>query len=398
MTAPIPLDVWKSVAVAMSSERSDSDPIAIDRREKSNWRADIPLDHRRAIGELATAREKAVHKWSRERAATIIGDRHGVEMASSHAAAMHKAGRFAQLLGRNAEVVDLCCGIGGDAMALAQAGLRVTAVDRDPVRAWMAECNARCATLACDVLDARVPEGPFHLDPARRDDTGKRSFDLDALQPPPEVIRQICSERSSFGGAIKLAPGIDHDDALSLAPRPNELEFISERGTLTQCVLWTGQFALNDRSATLLDARGTHMLTGEADIGPPPVAPIARYIFEIDPSIERAGLLHRICAEMRCPMLHAKLGLLTADEPRVHPMCEVFEVLAEMAWNLKRCRAELARWNAGIVEVKTRGKVVDTDVVQKQLRGDGDTTLAAFILRFDRALRCIIARRVKPAC
>lgn len=397
MSAPIPLDVWKVVVAGVSREQLACGPIPVKKHGiTGRWLVDIPLDHRRAIGELATAREKAVHKWARDCAATIIGDRHGVEMASSHAAAAHKAGRFAQLLRPNAELVDLCCGIGGDAMALAQAGLRVTAVDRDPVRAWMAECNARCATLACDVLDPKVPYCPFHLDPARRDESGKRSFDLDALQPPPEIIRRICAERACVGGAIKLAPGIDHDDALSLSP--GELEFISERGTLTQCVLWTGRFALQERTATLLDARGTHMLSGEADMGSPPVAPIARFIFEIDPSIERARLLHQICTEMRCPMLHPKLGLLTADEPRAHPMCEAFEVLAEMAWSLKRCRAELARWNAGIVEVKTRGKVVDTDVVQKQLRGDGDTTLAAFILRFDHALRCIIARRVKPPC
>lgn len=396
MTAAIPLDVWKAVVAGVPSESLTSGPMMREEARRVVRKLDVPLDFRRAVAELSTAREKSVHKWSRERAATIIGDRHGVEMASSHAAATHKAARFAQLLGPSAEVVDLCCGIGGDAMALVQAGLRVTAVDRDPVRAWMAECNARCPTLACDVLDPRVPDGPFHLDPARRDELGKRSFDLDALQPAPDIIRRICAARSAFGGAIKLGPGIDHDDGLSLSP--GELEFISERGSLTQCVLWTGRFALHERSATLLDARGTHMLTGEADAGPPPVAPIARFIFEIDPSIERARLLHQICSELRCPMLHPKLGLLTADEPREHPMCEPFEVLADMAWNLKRCRAELARCNAGIVEVKTRGKVVDTDLVQKQLRGDGDTTLAAFILRFDRALRCIIARRVKPPC
>ncbi len=394
MTATIPLDVWKAIAADTPMLAPSSGTAPTDKRRDVRMRTDVPLDIRRAVAELATARQKALRKWTHEHAARIVGDRHGVEMASSHAAASHKAARFVRVLGPNAQVVDLCCGIGGDAMALVHAGLRVTAVDRDPVRAWMAESNARCPSLACDVLDPSVPDGPFHLDPARRDDSGKRSFFLDALQPPPPVIRRICAGRSRVGGALKLGPGIGHDDALSLSP--GELEFISERGTLTQCVLWTGRFALAERSATLLDAHQSHTLSGEADASTPPTGPLARFISEIDASIERAGLLNRICDQTRSPMLHPKLGLLTSDDPAAHPMCEPFEVLAELPWNLKRCRAELARWNAGIVEVKTRGKVVDTDVVQKQLRGDGDATLAAFILRFDRAVRCIIARRVKP--
>ena len=55
---------------------------------------------------------------------------------------------------------------------------------------------------------------------------------------------------------------------------------------------------------------------------------------------------------------------------------------------LRRCR------DAGMVEVKTRGKAVDPDRVQSDLRGDGDTTYTVFILRFDRQVRALVTRRV----
>lgn len=355
---------------------------------------DVPVVH--AALALALARRKAKYKWPAEIAARIMADPAGVEMASSFDVARHKAARFAAQLGPDAAAVDLCCGIGGDALALTAAGLRVTAVDLDPVRAWMARLNAQCESLAYDILDPGVPDGAFHLDPARRDSSGKRSFAIDALRPPPPAIRQVCAQRARFGGAVKLGPGIDHDDALSLAP--GELEFISERGSLTQCVLWTGPFARHERSATRIDGAGTHTLAGPPDAGPPPVAAIDRFVHEIAPSVERARLLNLLCERTGAPMIHAQLGLLTSAGVIAHPMLTAFEVLADMPWNLKRCRAELTRLDMGIVEVKTRGKVVDTDAVQKQLRGDGATPLVAFILRFDHALRCIIARRATPPC
>jgi hypothetical protein len=112
---------------------------------------------------LVKARGKAAVKFGAA-ATRLVADPEGVEMATSHAAAAWKARRFAAAGGRTRAVLDLCCGIGGDAMALHAAGLDVTCVDSDPVRAWMAVTTCVAArrwkprerrTTLCDVPSIR---------------------------------------------------------------------------------------------------------------------------------------------------------------------------------------------------------------------------------------------------
>ena len=69
-------------------------------------------------GALAKARTKAVVKFG-DRAAELVADPEGVEMASSTTSAAWKARRFteaAEAGGGGGRVADLCCGIGGDAI------------------------------------------------------------------------------------------------------------------------------------------------------------------------------------------------------------------------------------------------------------------------------------------
>ena len=62
--------------------------------------------------------------------------REALEQASSRRAAAYHARRFAQAGIR--QVADVCGGIGGDALAFARAGLRVTLYEQDPARALFA--------------------------------------------------------------------------------------------------------------------------------------------------------------------------------------------------------------------------------------------------------------------
>ena len=93
-------------------------------------------------------------------------------------------------------------------------------------------------------------------------------------------------------------------------------------------------------------------------------------------------------------MLHPRVGLLTSDARIESPWLTGFEVIESMPWNESRVKAALDALGAGIVEVKTRGKVVNPDVVQMALRGVGDRTLTVFVLRFEKTVRAIIARRL----
>ena len=69
--------------------------------------------------------------------------------------------------------------------------------------------------------------------------------------------------------------------------------------------------------------------------------------------------------------------------------------MENLPWQAKKVKAVLRKHDAGIVEVKTRGKLVNPDIVQKQLRGKGEELLTVFVLRLGDHSRAIVTRRIK---
>src|SRR5262249_26720226 len=86
----------------------------------------------RAAFALCELRRKGGVKFSR--AAEMWFDRKGLEQATAEAVARHKAKRF------SGRAFDLCCGIGGDTLALA-GRCDVTAIDANPVACLRTEWN-----------------------------------------------------------------------------------------------------------------------------------------------------------------------------------------------------------------------------------------------------------------
>lgn len=377
--------------------------------------------------DLSLARRKAAAKFPPDLAATIVADPHGMEMASSLRAATHKAQRFAS--SGASHIADLCCGIGADALALRRADLRVTAIDIDPVRAWMAAHNADCESIVADVTatDALPQADAFHLDPARRTESSastpaRRTFDLRDHLPPPEAWLALIERQKTvhphtpLRAAIKLGPGTDLSHLAALFPSdlPLQLEYISERGRLTQAVLWLGQLAASPTDpqqqsppplrATLLTHDAANTLAGEAAPLPPRTRALdsARYLHEPDPSLERAQLLHLIAAQHALEEFHPNLGLLISEHAATTPWLSTFEILHADTWSDRRAHAWLAAHGGGIVEVKTRGKAVDPDPIQRQLSGTGPNPFVIFILKLHSPTHAdnrqmLICRRCAPA-
>jgi len=94
---------------------------------------------------------------------------------------------------------------------------------------------------------------------------------------------------------------------------------------------------------------------------------------------------------------HPGLGLLTGNVQIDSPWMRAFEVLDDLPWRPQKVAGALRAMRAGIVEVKTRGGVVDPDQVQRMLRGEGDQRLTVFVLRFGHAIRAVITRRADSA-
>jgi hypothetical protein len=333
---------------------------------------------------LTKARRKAADKFP-GRAESFVADPEGLEQASSLAAARHKARRFSAVT--TGAVVDLACGIGGDALGFVEAGPGALAVDASPLRAWMAGRNAGCSAVAGRVEDLFLRGRFCHLDPSRRRD-GRRRRELAEALPGPAVVERVINTTAGLG--VKLSPAVDADEL----PWRGELEFISEEGRLVQAVLWTGALAGgSSRTASRIDAGGDSIsLTGEP--GAPPIESLGQYVFAVDPAVERAGLMAALCEQTGTAAVHPKLGLVTADRPVASNWLRGFELVSRMTWQRKRVKHFLAVHDAGPVEVKTRGRAVDPDVEQQQLKGNGSTPFTVFVLRWDRQMIALITRRL----
>ena len=344
--------------------------------------------------QLTAARRKAADKFPGI-AKELVADPTGVEQASSLACAEYKAQRFAEA--GFSEVLDLCCGIGGDAMGMRSAGIKVTGFDCDPVRAWMFRQNVGGEAVVTDVSSVNVAGRAIHLDPARRNESG-RIFDVADYLPPIGVIRQLIHD--SAAAAVKLAPGIDREQLLTelgLAEHlPAEVAFISENGRMVQAVLWVGEVARHTVSATMIRQGCVETISGDPTVMPPAIHrdELPRYLHTVDPAAERAELLGVLCDQHGLTMPHPALGLLVGERCVASPWLSGFELIAAMPWRRDKVKAWLEQHQAGIVEVKTRGKAVDPDHEQTALRGAGDERFTVFILRWDRQVRALITRRV----
>jgi len=341
---------------------------------------------------LVAGRAKAAGKFPA--AAGLWCDPQGVEQASSAAVAAWKARRFA-----GAKVVDLCCGIGGDAMALAAVAAEPpTVVDRDPVRAWMAATNAGGRAEAGEVLawaEGRdLGEALVHLDPARRDERGGRSFDPEACDPPLSASLRLV--RAARGGAIKLSPGIPLP-LPGLGP-DEELEFVSEEGHLVQAVVWSGTTVEAPGQARATRLAGGTVATVVGTPGPVPGpergpgrGPDIDALVVPDPSLERARLLHLT----GMPELAEGLGLLAAtgaSPPGLAPFLRRYRVLERLAPREAAVRAALRRRGAAGARVRTRGRSADADRWTKAVRtGESGAELDLFLLRLGDRLVAFVA-------
>src|SRR5215468_10718860 len=175
------------------------------------------------------------------RAMEMLFTRGGYEQSSSETITRYRAGRFEDAR----RVADLCCGIGGDLIALASARSRVIvlAVDRDEVHVRLARHNAvvydvsyRVATTVADVQDIRLAGiDAIFIDPARR--AGSRRFRAGVSEPPLDWCFGLAERVPAV--CVKAAPGLPAE----LIPPGWEAEFIADGRDLKEAVLWSPALA-----------------------------------------------------------------------------------------------------------------------------------------------------------
>lgn len=352
-------------------------------------RKSFPSALAKAAVETAILREKAKDKFPT--AAVMYFTREALEQATSAVVAAYRASRF-----RSLDVVaDLCCGIGGDAIALAAAGRAVMAIDSDPLRAAMAAANlaatgvaVRARVAVADVLTAEVPAvDAVFCDPARRAD-GKRFLSLDDYRPSPHAV--LARFPADFPAAVKMAPGVPLEE---LSPLAAEAEFISLNGELKECALWFGPLRTAARRATALPS--VESLTGDGierstDVGPP-----RRFVYDPDPAVTRSGLVAELAAKIGGELLDAQVAFLTSDEPVETPFATAYEVEDVLPFHEKRLKEWLRERNVGRVTPVKRGSSIDTDALLRRYKLRGDEHRTILFTQIDDRPVAIVAHRVE---
>ncbi len=348
-----------------------------------------------AVVGQAHLRAKARAKFG-EFAGRMLFTRAGLEQATRlsvaglHAVRMRQAGIT--------EVSDLGCGIGGDSLAFAGAGLRVHAVDADEVTAALAAYNLAPFGESADVRHTTAHDagtGPdtsaVWLDPARRTAGHSETRRVTASDYSPSLDWCFGVARRHPTG-IKLAPGLDRD----LIPDDVEAQWVSVDGSVVELVLWSGALTRPGvrRAALVVRGGSTHELSAEADAEDAPVRDLGAFVHEPDGAVIRARLIGDAARMLDAGMLDERIAYLTGDAALTSPFVQSFRVRETMPAHVKTINATLRRNDIGRLEIKKRGMDVDPASFRRKLtlRGSGEATL--ILTRAGSGRIAILADRV----
>jgi hypothetical protein len=334
------------------------------------------------------------------RADEMFFTRAGLEQASAEVLAGHSARRFLGL----PMVADLCCGIGGDLMALAANADRVLAVDADLGTLRFARRNVAVRASAASAADQRPGVGQHRgaserpgavgfvcadvrdlppatlrrltgafIDPARR--AGGRRLRAGDSQPHLDWCFGLAGQVPRVG--IKAAPGLPHD----LVPAGWETEFVAVGRTLKEALLWSPGLASASRRATILPA-GDSLVAGPAD-EPVRVADPGEYLLDPSPAVTRAGLVKDLARELGAWQIDPMIAFLSSDSPVATPFARTLRVLASMPWHEKRVAAKLRELGVGAADIRRRGLAGDVQLIHRRLGLRGDKSATVVLTRRD---------------
>jgi THUMP domain-containing protein len=375
-------------AEALRADRPERSELAV----AAELRTKFPPGLAAAAMAQAELRELAAAKFSR--AGRMLFTRGGYEQASGEVIARHRAVRFAAAR----RVADLCCGIGGDLLALAspsaetatpaepgagagEAGRSVRetiAVDRDAAHARLALHNARVygadgvRAVVADVRDVSLAGvDAVFIDPARRADArggaageaGRGRFRAGMSEPPLDWCFALTEQVPAV--CVKAAPGLPAE----LIPAGWEAEFIADGRDLKEAVLWSPAFTNGEhtalRRATVLP--GGHTLTAVPG-DPVPVAGPGEHLLDPSPAVTRAGLVEDLARTLGGWKIDEQIAFIALDHAVETPFARTLRVLHSAPWNEKRFAVRLRELGIGAADLRRRGLAGDVDQIRRRLK------------------------------
>ena len=382
--------------LARISAAPDGGSLAVAVRLRRHYPADLVA---LAMAQQELRRAAAV-KFSR--AAQMLFTRAGYEQSSSEAIARYRADRL-----RGARrVADLCCGIGGDLIALAAVG-DVLAVDRDAAHARLALHNAavyghaeHVTAVVADVRDISLAGlDAVFIDPARRSGQGTasaasaRRFRAGFSEPPLDWCAALAGQVGAV--CVKAAPGLPAD----MIPSGWEAEFIAEGRELKEAVLWSPALATappagspdgtaGPRRATVLAVapagealRCSTLVARPGD--PVPLQEPGEYLLDPNPAVTRAGLVEDLARDLggATAKIDPQIAFLTLDRDVATPFARTLRVAYSAPWNEKVFAKRLRDLGIGAADIRRRGLAGDVEQIRRRLKLAGPHRATIVITR-----------------
>ncbi len=337
-------------------------------------------DQAAALLDQARLRIKARTKFG-ESADRMLFTDEALQQASGTSIATYRANRYAPFGG----VVDLGCGIGGDAIALSHVTPKLLALDLDPVRVILAHFNLNAVgrsntarVIQTDWTTYTVPPGyeAGFADPARRSDE-RRIFSLYEIIPPIGEILKVWATLPHLG--VKVMPGVPDDEIPPVA----ETEWISEGGVCKEGILWFGSLRTGAaRTATIVTQTNVYTLSSATPAPALSVTPPRTYLYEPDPAIIRATLVAQAALPMGASQLDPQIAYLTGDMPVLTPFLRGWQVLVHAPFNLKILNRMIRDLDGNVVAVKKRGSPIEPEPFRKRLKSNpAGRALTVFLTR-----------------
>lgn len=366
-----------SALAAAAALAPGADPLAATAALRARG---VPADLAAAALTQAALRSRAVAKLGAD-ADAMLFTRDGLEQATRATVATRRARRLA--VAGVTDLTDLGCGLGADTIACARAGIRVTAVDADPLTAALASANVAALGLADRVtvttaraedLDMGTASAAF-CDPARRKG-GNRVFAPASFAPPWEFVTRLIATVPRT--VVKLAPGIDH----ALLPTGVEAQWVSVGGEVVEAALWCGPLAGVPRRATLVTDGGADAVeltgTGRDEA---PAGPVGGYLYDPDGAVVRAHLVAEFAASVGGRIADPSIAYVYTDSPVATPYARRYAVEEVMPFSLKRLRAALRERRVGRLTVKKRGSALVPEQLRRDLRLSGPNEATIVLTR-----------------
>ncbi|MDH6308699.1 hypothetical protein M2451_001265 [Dysgonomonas sp. PFB1-18] len=323
-----------------------------------------------------------------------------MEQSSSEQTARYKAA-----LCEGTSMADLTGGLGVDFSFLSTGFKEAVYVELQPELAAIARHNFEVLGLnnatvvnsnGTDYLTDMQPVSMIYIDPARRDDTGKKTVLISDCTPDILAIEDLLDEKADMV-MIKLSPMLDISLAvrsmrnisdvhiISVNNEVKELLFIKRKTadkTLYHCINIAG----NNTDSYTFSREGEE--TAIVNYASQP----DKYLYEPNTSILKAGAYKSIAAEYSFRKLHPSSHLYTSDELRTDFQGRRFEIEHICSLSKQDIKEYLSK--IGQANITTRNFPLSVQEIRKKtkLKEGGDIYIFATTLSDDRKV-LIVCRK-----